>query len=143
MIKSVKYLVLLLLFVLLISIRFFENSLFYDPLIHYFKTDFLNQKLPKINTAKLIFSYLIRFSLNSILSLLILVLLFSKNRILAFSKHFFSFSFIFLISLFLINYYIFENNTQLLFYIRRFIIQPLFLLLLIPAFYYQKLHENA
>jgi exosortase F-associated protein len=127
---------------MIISIRFFENKLFYDPLIPYFKTDFLNKPLPEIDSAKLFISYFFRFSLTSILTIFILILLFTKSTVLAFSRRFFSISFIVLISLFFLNYYFLKDNTQLLFYIRRFIIQPLFLVLLIPAFYYQKQQEK-
>jgi len=31
-----------------------------------------------------------------------------------------------------------ESNYNILFYVRRFLIQPLFVLLLLPAFYYHK-----
>jgi exosortase F-associated protein len=47
--------------------------------------------------------------------------------------------FIILISLFFIVLFFFgETNKMTLFYIRRFLIQPIFLLLFLPAFYYQK-----
>ena len=140
--KSIKYILIFILFLIIIAIRFFENTLFYDPLISYFKTDFLNKPLPEIESSKLFVSYFFRFSLTSILTILILVLLFTKSTVLAFSRRFFSISFILLIGLFFLNYYFLKDNTQLLFYIRRFIIQPIFLLLLIPAFYYQKQQEN-
>lgn len=138
MAKFLKYSLLFLLFILIISIRFFENSLFYDPLITYYKTNFLTNKLPELQYLKLFFSYLFRFSLNAIFAIGILILLFTKRVVYYFVTRFYLLAFILLITLFFIVLYFFSEYVQLLFYIRRFLIQPLFLLLLIPAFYYQE-----
>jgi exosortase F-associated protein len=45
--------VLLLLVLALVSIRIFENSLFYDPLIAYYKGNFNAMPLPKMHQIKL------------------------------------------------------------------------------------------
>jgi exosortase F-associated protein len=45
---------------------------------------------------------------------------------------------ILMISFFFVLNFFGEQSKMILFYIRRFIIQPIFLLLFIPAFYYQK-----
>jgi exosortase F-associated protein len=45
---------------------------------------------------------------------------------------------ILVIAFIFILFYNGETNKMGLFYVRRFIIQPLFLLLFLPAFYYQK-----
>jgi exosortase F-associated protein len=44
-------------------------------------------------------------------------------------------------SFFVIMYYYGEHNKFILFYIRRFLIQPIFVLLFVPAFFYQKYHK--
>ncbi len=136
--KIIKYTFILILLVLIISIRFFENTLFYDPLIAYYKTAFLNNKLPELQYSKLFFSYLFRFGLNAVLAIVILVLLFTKQAVYQFTTRFYLLAFIVLIVLFFIVLHFFSEHVQFLFYIRRFLIQPLFLLLLIPAFYYQE-----
>ena len=136
--KIIKYTFILILLVLIISIRFFENTLFYDPLIAYYKTDFLSHNLPELQYVKLFFSYLFRFGLNAVLAIVILVLLFTKQTVYQFTTRFYLLAFIVLIVLFFIVLHFFSEHVQFLFYIRRFLIQPLFLLLLIPAFYYQE-----
>jgi exosortase F-associated protein len=45
---------------------------------------------------------------------------------------------ILMISFFFVLNFFGEESKMTLFYIRRFIIQPIFILLFIPAFYYQK-----
>ncbi|WP_256387090.1 exosortase F system-associated protein [Flavobacterium sp. 140616W15] len=38
-------------------------------------------------------------------------------------------------------YFYANHNNLMLFYVRRFLIQPIFILLFIPGFYYQKLSK--
>lgn len=135
--KILKYSILIILTVAIIAIRFFENELFYDPLINYYKTDFLNSPLPNLNILKLISSYTLRYLLNTILSIAILLLFFNKKNILQFCIPFYTITFVLLLTSFLVILAFFSDNVHLLFNIRRFIMQPLFILLLIPAFYYQ------
>lgn len=137
--QNKKRLVLLLfLIVLLALIRLFEDALFYDPFLEYFKNDFIHKALPKLSIVKLFFSYGIRYYLNSIISLGILYLLFKKD-VVPFSILLYIILGTILFITFFFTYKAFgENHKMLLFNIRKFIIQPLFLLLFIPAFYYQK-----
>ena len=124
---------------LLILIRIFENNLFYDPLLKFFKGEFTNDKLPKMNQIKLFLSLGFRYYLNSMLSLALLYVIFKDFKILKFSTFLFIlFGSILLIAFAFTLHFFGEENKMALFYIRRFIIQPLFLLVFIPAFYYQK-----
>ena len=124
---------------LLILIRIFENNLFYDPLLKFFKGEFTNDKLPKINQIKLFLSLGFRYYLNSMLSLALLYVIFKDFKIIKFSTFLFIlFGSILLIAFAFTLHFFGEENKMALFYIRRFIIQPLFLLVFIPAFYYQK-----
>lgn len=137
--NKVQLFLILLLILFLIAIRAFENTLFYDPLLVYYKSEYANLPLPKINQIKLFLSLGFRFYLNSVLSLALLYVLFKDFKIVKFA----TFLYIILGSILLISfvfvYHFFgEENKMTLFYIRRFIIQPLFLMLFIPAFYYQK-----
>jgi exosortase F-associated protein len=135
--------VLLLLVLALVSIRIFENSLFYDPLIAYYKGNFNAMPLPKMHQIKLFTSLGFRFYLNSILSLGIIHLLFKNPT----STKFALLLYLVLGSVLLISFvfmleFFGETNKMTLFYIRRFIIQPLFLILFVPAFYYQNKMQN-
>lgn len=140
--KTTKYIVLVLLFGLLAAIRFFENDLFYDPYLQFFKNDYLYLDNPRREIIKLTGFTTLRYAMNSIISLGILYVFFKDRNIIKFSVLIYGIAYVILILLFLYfvvrpkqeDYYIFFN-------IRRFLIQPLILLLLLPAFYYQKLKQ--
>ena len=138
-INSSNILWIAFLVILLISIRIFENQLFYDPFLDYFKGEYTNLPIPKINVLKLFFSLGIRYYLNSVLSLGLLYLIFRESQMVKFSILLFMVlgSFLMISFFFTLNFFG-EENKMLLFYIRRFLIQPIFILLFIPGFYYQK-----
>jgi len=129
----------IILILLLVVIRLFENQIFYDPFLKYFQSEYTNLPFPQINIIKLFFSLGIRFYLNSVISLLLLYVIFNDKQIVKFSALLYMIlgsilmiSFIFVLTFFA------EESKMTLFYIRRFLIQPIFILLFIPAFYYQK-----
>lgn len=130
---------ILILLALLVAIRAFENTLFYDPLLAYFKRNYMQMPLPKLNVIRLFFSLGFRFYLNSIISIGILKLIFNDSKVVKFSIFLYSvFGIILMVTFFFILLKFGETNKMNLFYIRRFIIQPVLLILFIPAFYYQK-----
>jgi len=133
-----KILITILVVLCLGVIRAFEEQLFYDPFLVYFKSDFQNLPFPEIHTALFFLSLLFRFVLNSLLSLVIIYALFQDVEIIRFSTFLYLFFLILLFGLFfsILNFY--PDGSWLLFYVRRFIIQPVFVLLFIPAFYYQQ-----
>lgn len=141
--KSVKFILIFLLVSLLFVIRAFESDLFYDPLIVYFQNDYLYTKMPEINTWKLVIDTLLRYILNSLITIGIIQVAFEKKRFVKFAGFFLMLAFIILIVIyvFLLRNQ-FESGYLFPFYIRRFLIHPLFLLLLLPAFYYHKLNKN-
>lgn len=123
----------------LVAIRAFEDNIFYDPFLDYFKLNYANLPLPNYNPIKLFVSLGFRFYLNSIVSLGLIYVLFKDSKIIKFS----AFLYVFLGSVLLISFFFMikvggMENKMSLFYIRRFIIQPIFLIVFIPAFYYQK-----
>ncbi|MNK43806.1 hypothetical protein D3C87_625230 [compost metagenome] len=123
----------------LIGIRGVENSIFYDPFLGYFKSADQTAIFPEFEWGKLIVSYLFRFLLNTCFSLLIIQNLFQNNEWTkqAFLLTALIFLIVFPIYLFCINDK-FQFGYLFSFYIRRFVIQPLSLLLIIPIFYYRK-----
>ncbi len=129
----------LFLIALLILIRAFENTLFYDPFLNYFKDEYTHLPFPQINIFKLFFSLGIRFYLNSVISLLLLYVIFKDKQIVKFSALLYMIlGSVLMISFIFILIFFGEENKMMLFYIRRFLIQPIFILLFIPGFYYQK-----
>jgi exosortase F-associated protein len=130
---------LFLLVLVLASIRIFEESLFYDPFLNYFKADFTNFPLPDVDKLKLFFSLSFRYLLNSIVSVVFIQIAFKDISFTKFAIVLYAFLFIILalIFYFTLAFYA-EENKMILFYIRRFLIQPIFLLLFIPGFFIQK-----
>lgn len=132
----------MMLVLLLVLIRTYEDSLFYDPFLNYFKTDYYNLPLPELNNIQLFFGLVFRYFLNSSLSLAIIYVLFKDFEAVKFASILYLIFFTLLIlALFLVLSFFGETNKMTLFYIRRFLIQPIFLLLFLPAFYYQKQND--
>ena len=134
-----KYILLLVLFGLLVMIRFFEEQLFYDPYGSFFKNDYLYLDNPRRETFKLVAYTTLRFVLNTIISLGVLYVVFKDKNIVKFSAIIYSIAYIILIGLYL--YFVLnpkQEDYYLFFNIRRFLIQPIILILLLPAFYYHK-----
>lgn len=124
------------LLILIVLVRVFQHELFYDPLLDFFKSE--SKILPEYNSLKLFAGLLFRYVLNMVFSLGIIYLVFKDKAILKLCAMLYTLLFIVLIILFFIVLTADNKNLLLLFYIRRFLIQPLFLILFLPAFYYQK-----
>ncbi|WP_300486425.1 exosortase F system-associated protein [Flavobacterium sp.] len=130
---------ILLAVVLLVVIRAFENELFYDPFLEFFRGTFQNAVLPTYETGRLVVSLSLRYWLNTGISLFIIYIVFREKSLLQLSGILYVFFYIVLLMVFIIMLRSSEKPDYMtLFYIRRFLIQPLFLLLFLPAFYYQK-----
>lgn len=140
--NKVKIILGLLLVFLLALIREFEAQLFYDPFLAFFKGEYATLPLPKYEPFRLFLGLLLRYGLNSLLSLALLYVLFEDKDMVQFSGVLFlTFFVLLLVALFYLLS--FQNqNYLLLFYVRRFLIQPIFILLFIPGFYYQKIKSN-
>ncbi|MBT8270024.1 MAG: exosortase F system-associated protein [Bacteroidia bacterium] len=138
--KNVRYILIFLAIVALAAIRYFENDLFYDPYLQFFKNDYLYIDSPRRETFKLSLFTTLRYILNSGISLWILWLVFRDKGILKFSTILYFIAYLVLLALFL--YFVInprQGDYYLFFNIRRFLIQPLILIILLPAFYYYKI----
>jgi len=125
--------------VLLAVIRAFENQLFYDPFLEFFRGTFQNTVLPTYETDRLMISLSLRYWLNTGISLFIIYIVFREKSLLQLSGILYVFFYVVLLTAFIILLKSSKKPDYMtLFYIRRFLIQPLFLLLFLPAFYYQK-----
>ena len=123
----------------LIGIRGLEDKIFYDPFLTYFEYADQSAVFPDFEWGKLILSYLFRFVLNAFFSLWIIHFLFQDMEWTkqAFILITLIFVIVFPIYLFCI-YDKFRFGYLFSFYIRRFVIQPLTLLLIVPIFYYRR-----
>jgi exosortase F-associated protein len=140
--KPTKFILLFILFALLAMIRYFENELFYDPYLTFFQNDYLYIDNPRREVFKLTAFTTLRYVLNTVISLGILYVFFRDRNIIKFSVLIYTAAYIMLLALFL--YFVLNPRKEdyyLFFNIRRFLIQPIILLLLLPAFYYHRLRR--
>ncbi|WP_223548774.1 exosortase F system-associated protein [Aestuariivivens sp. NBU2969] len=142
--RYTRYFLLVFLFGLLILIRVFENELFYDPYLVFFQNDYLYIDNPRREVFKLTVFTGLRYGLNSIISIIILYVAFKDKNIIKFSVMIYVLAFVILIFIYL--YFVVnprQEDYYMFFNVRRFLIQPIVLLLLLPAFYYNRLRTNA
>ncbi len=140
--NPVKYILILMLLCLLVLIRVFEDNLFYDPYLLFFKNDYLYMDYPRREVFKLTLFTSLRYALNSLISLGIIYLFFKDKSIVRFSGIVYIVAYVILVLIFL--YFVInprQEDYYLFFNFRRFLIQPVLLLLLLPAFYYYKLRR--
>ena len=135
-VNIVSALAIAVLLVLLVCVRLFQERLFYDPLLDYFKRS--RTILPQYDSVKLFIGLLFRYLLNTVLSIGILWFCFKDKSILKLTAVLYVVFFIALAAVFFTALAVDNPANMLLFYIRRFLIQPLLLILFVPAFYYQK-----
>lgn len=140
--KTTKIVFIGLLFLMLIAVRAFVQPYFYDPLIEYFKGNYLYNTFPEINLGYLFLNIFYRFLLNTIISLTIIYVVYSDLKVLRFSVKFYAIAFVLLCLFLFLLLNDHHQGYRLVFYVRRFLIHPIFLLILLPAFYYQKLKDN-
>ena len=142
--KKLRIAIILLLFLALVMVRGFESVLFYDPFIAYFEDDFLHSPIPVFSGRKLLLSMTFRYLLNSAISLLIIHVAFQNWSFTRFSIKFYLLAYLVLtVTFFIILKGELANGYLFAFYVRRFLIHPLFVLLLLPAFYYKQLTSKT
>lgn len=123
----------------LIGVRFLETRLFYDPFLEYFHLANDQLPVPKFDLLKLIGSHVFRFLLNLFFSLIVVYFLFRNRRWTIQAA-------VLMCIVFFVTFPIylgcictdFKIGYLFSFFVRRFVIQPLILLLIIPMFYYRK-----
>ncbi|MBB4806660.1 exosortase F-associated protein [Chryseobacterium defluvii] len=123
----------------LMGVRMLEDKIFYDPFLEYFHEADKTMAFPSFEWGKLIVSHLFRFVLNLLFSCMIIHFLFKNKEWTVQGALLITIIFIITFPIYL--YCIangFEIGYLFSFYMRRFVIQPLILLLIIPMFYYRK-----
>lgn len=126
------------LIVLLVLVRFFESEVFYDPLLAYFKSTYMQMDLPEMNQKILFLNITFRYFINTVLSLGVLYVIFRDFGMIKFTAVLYLVFFIVLMSILLFTLSNEDPDKMLIFYIRRFLIQPIFILLFIPGFLFQE-----
>ena len=136
--KTLKIALILLSFLILASIRMFQSDLFNDPFIEFYKNDYIQKAPPEIDQFNLFLNTAYRYFMNTLVSLFAIFIAFPKKSVIKFSVFFYIVAFILLMIIKLIIVNQLEPSLyDVLFYVRRFLIQPIFVIVLLPAFYYQ------
>lgn len=136
--KVFRGLIVLLCLLGLMLIRAFELPLFYDPFTAFFKSEYLGKPLPDYHRGALFASLALRFLLNSLLSLAILYALFPDKRVMRLLAVVYVCCFAFFMAAFYVVLSLEQPGSMLVFYLRRFLIQPMLLLVFAAALFYQR-----
>jgi exosortase F-associated protein len=127
-----------------VCIRLYQKELFYDPLILFYKSNFQNAPFPQLDFWRYNINLLFRYLLNTLLSLLIIWFWFEKKTYVVFSGFLYTLILLLgIIAFWIVEQDILPKNYMKLFYIRRFLIQPILVIILIPAFYFQKISKKG
>jgi exosortase F-associated protein len=123
----------------LVSVRIFEDEIFYDPFLDYFHEAIKNIEFPTFEWGKLVAGHLFRFILNLFFSCVIIYGLFKNKEWTVQGAVMMIIVFLIAFPIYLYCIYDkFEIGYLFSFYMRRFVIQPLIILLIVPMFYYRK-----
>ena len=123
----------------LISVRSLEDKIFFDPFLEFFKADYKVAQVPDFIWGKLMLSHFFRFALNLIFSAIVVHFMFLNNKWTIQAVVLMAVAFLFFFPIYLWCLYSkMEIGYLFTFSVRRFVIQPIILLLIIPIFYYRK-----
>ncbi len=128
----------------LVLVRVFEHSLFYDPLNAFFNGAFHGMPLPEINSWKIGFAVSTRYVLNVLLSLGIIYFLYKDRNYIKASLWVYLFTLIILLPILIILIQMEgEFVKRAIFYIRRFLIHPIILFVLVAGFYFLRKQRQS
>lgn len=123
----------------LIAVRMAEDRIFYDPFLNFFHEATQDAAFPDFDWMPLIASHIFRFILNLVFSCIIIHFIFKNKEWTVQGAVLMTLIFAITFPIYL---YCISDEFQIgylfSFYMRRFVIQPLILLLIIPLFYYRK-----
>ncbi|QCX52979.1 exosortase F system-associated protein [Elizabethkingia sp. JS20170427COW] len=136
--KIIRILLFIISLIALVGVRFVEDRIFYDPFLQYFHQLGVDY-FPSFDWGKLILSHLFRFGLNLLFSCGIIYALFWKKKWVRLNIIIMLFSFLIIFPLYLWCLKTEMSIGHLItFYLRRFVIQPILLLLIIPTIFYEE-----
>ncbi len=123
--------------ILLVLIRNFQSSLFYDPFLEYFANDAADKVLPNYDAFTLYANVMLRYAINATISIVIIALVFWNKSITISAIKVYTVLGIVVMMVYIVmieNH--FPMGEKVLFFMRRLLIQPLVLLILLPAYYF-------
>jgi len=123
----------------------FQHELFYDPFKDYPIPIDRNGHifLPPIETGKFILNKVFRYLLNDLCGILIVYGLFQRKEFIKLSFYIMLFGLIFILPIyFILVFNFFTQVFPFLNHIHRLVMNPVLMLIIIPAFYYQIKNEK-
>ncbi len=119
-----------------------QKKLFYDPFLDFIYNP-VTDNYPNLETTKYVFSKLFRFLLNDSLAILIIYGFFGPGKYVKFAAYILLFGLVVLLPLYLVLVIFFYPETYLyLNHLHRLVLNPVLMMLLIPAFYSQKANRK-
>jgi exosortase F-associated protein len=121
----------------LIAVYVLQNQLFYDPLKGY---PMIAGKLPDdFDGFTYAYQKVIRYLLNDGFALALIYAIFEERKYVQFAVYVFLFGLLFLLPTYLVLFVYFSEETYTyLNHLHRLVLNPVLMMLLIPAFFYQK-----
>ena len=126
----------------LICVYLFQDQLFNDP-FNNFIYDPVADNYPEFNAFQYVLLKILRFILNDGFAIMIIYGLFGPGKYVRFAAYIFLFGFFVPLPLYLIlNLGFYESSYSYLNHLHRIVLNPVLMMLLIPAFYAQKLRVS-
>ncbi len=126
----------------LVFVYILQRLLFYDPFVDFIYNP-ISDNYPELSTGKYIMSKLLRFVLNDGFAIAIIYGFFGLGKYVKFAALIFLVGLLILLPAYLIMVIFFYPETySFLNHLHRLVLNPVLMMLLIPAFYAQKTEEN-
>lgn len=118
-----------------------QRQLFYDPLQDFVYNSVIDNR-PQIDAVKFIVGKVVRYVLNDVFAIFILMGIFADKKYLRLAVGVFLFGLVVMLPIYFIAvFYFLPEVFSFLNHIHRLILNPVLMLMLIPAIYYQKSRE--
>ncbi len=126
----------LMIIVSLVAVRLFEKEWFPEAFQDFFGSGrYLTEDLPAVGFSDF-FSIMLRYAVNSVFSVVLLYLWFPDRYLIRLVIKFYIYAGLALMVLLLLAVRFYHPGAYaFLFYVRRFLIQPMFLFIFLPVFY--------
>lgn len=119
-----------------------QKKLFYDPFLDFIYNP-ISDNYPDLEVGKYVFSKLFRFLLNDGLAIVIIYGIFGPGKYVKFATYILLFGLVVLLPVYLVLVIFFYPETYaFLNHLHRLVLNPVLMMLLIPAFYSQKANSK-
>lgn len=115
-----------------------QKKIFYDPFLDFIYNP-VSDNYPDLAIGKYVFSKILRFLANDGLAILIIYGFFGPGKYVKFAAYILLFGLVVLLPIYLVLViYFYQDTYSFLNHLHRLVLNPVLMMLLIPAFYSQK-----